>query len=201
MKLLLHIHHSRCRAFTFAELLVVSALLSVVVAGVIAAHMTGLRMMEITKAKLGANDEARQGISRLIEEIRTAKVVKIGSGNLNSFTEVAPNTQQLGSAVQIYPTLQTNLFVRYFWDESSRELRRTTNGASAASIIAHSITNRVIFTAEDFKGTVLKNNENNRVIGLTLQFYQIQYPVVRIGPGYHYDFYQLRTRITRRALE
>ena len=49
--------------------------------------------------------------------------------------------------------------------------------------------------------SVLTNNENNRVIGLTLQFYQIQYPVIRIGPGELYDFYQLRTKITRRTLE
>jgi prepilin-type N-terminal cleavage/methylation domain-containing protein len=194
--------HRRHRgAFTLTEILIVAALISVVLAGVIAAHMAGLRMVEITKAKLGANDEARQGISHLIEEIRTAKRVKIGSGNLGSFAEVSVNNPQRGSAVQIYPTLQTNRFIRYFWDEDSRRLLRTTNGASAVSIVAHSITNNVIFTAEDFNGTVLTNNENNRVIGLTLQFYQIQYPIVRIGPGNFYDFYQIRTKITRRALE
>ena len=39
------------------------------------AHLMGIRMFEITKAKLGASDEARQAISMMIDEIRTAKLV------------------------------------------------------------------------------------------------------------------------------
>jgi prepilin-type N-terminal cleavage/methylation domain-containing protein len=194
-------NRKRSAAFTLTEMMIVCAILAVVMGGVIATHMAGMRMIEITKAKLGANDEARQGISLMIDEIRTAKLVKIGTGNLSTFTEVPVNTPQRGTAVQIYPSVQTNQFIRYFWDESSRRLLRTTNGASSMSIVANSITNDIVFTAEDFKGTILTNNQNNRVIGLTLQFYQIQYPIVQIGPGQFYDFYQLRTKITRRALE
>lgn len=190
----------RRHAFTFTECLVAAALLGVVMAGVLTAHVTGMRMLEITKAKLGANDDARHGVSQLIQEIRTARAVKIGTGDLRAFSEIGVNKEQRGSAVQIYPTIQTNQFIRYFWDSSSRQLMRTTNGSSAVSI-ANSITNKFIFTAEDFAGNLLTNNQNNRVVGLTLQFYQIQYPIVRIGPGEFYDFYQLRTRITRRALE
>jgi hypothetical protein len=59
----------------------------------------------------------------------------------------------------------------------------------------------MVFTSEDFAGNVLNNNLNNRVIGVTLQFYQLEAPPVLIGPGSLYDFYQLRTKITRRALE
>ncbi|HVK58779.1 MAG TPA: prepilin-type N-terminal cleavage/methylation domain-containing protein, partial [Candidatus Kapabacteria bacterium] len=188
------------RAFTFTELLVVVALLSVVMAGVVPAHLTGMRMVEITKAKLGANDEARASISLLIEEVRTAKRVKIGSGTANNFSEVAPNGPQQGSAAQIYPTLDTTQFIRYYYDQNTRQLMRTTSDGTATTV-AHSITNDIVFTAENFSGTVLTNNENNRVIGVTLQFYQIQYPIIRIGPGEFYDFYQLRTKITRRALE
>jgi prepilin-type N-terminal cleavage/methylation domain-containing protein len=194
-------NRKRSAAFTLTEMMIVCAILAVVMGGVIATHMAGMRMIEITKAKLGANDEARQGISLMIDEIRTAKLVKIGTGNLSTFTEVPVNTPQRGTAVQIYPSVQTNQFIRYFWDGSSRRLLRTTNGASSMSIVANSITNDIVFTAEDFKGTILTNNQNNRVIGLTLQFYQIQYPIVQIGPGQFYDFYQLRTKITRRALE
>ena len=73
--------------------------------------------------------------------------------------------------------------------------------ATSVSIVANSITNQLIFTAEDFRGTIQTNNENNRVIGMTLQFYQIQYPIVLIGAGQYYEFYQMATKITRRALE
>jgi hypothetical protein len=68
-------------------------------------------------------------------------------------------------------------------------------------VVANAITNSMVFTSEDYTGTVLTNNLNNRVIGMTLQFYQLEYPTVPIGPGAFYDFYQLRTKITRRALE
>lgn len=192
---------SRNAAFTFNELMIAMSLIMMVMAGVISAHLFGVRLFEITKAKLGANDEARRAISLLIDEIRTAKLVKIGSGSLSSFAEVSPTAEQKGSAIQVYQTTDTNQFIRYFWDAADSRLKRTTNGSTAVSIVANSITNQLVFTAEDYKGRILTDNENNRVIGLTLQFYQIAYPIVQIGPGGYYDFYQLRTKITRRALE
>jgi hypothetical protein len=195
-------HSNRdCGAFTFTEIMVAGTLLMMVLAGVLSAHLFGIRMFEITKAKLGANDEARQAISMMMEEIRTAKLVKIGSGSINSFSEVPLNARQEGSAVQIYPSISTNQFIRYFWDEGNKQLMRTTNGANAVSVVANSITNELIFAAENYAGTTLTNNENNRVIAMTPKFYQIQYPIVLIGPGQYYDYYQLSTKITRRALE
>lgn len=187
--------------FTFVELMVTLSLLMLLLGGILAAHLFGVRLFQLTRAKLGANQEAREAITLLMDEIRSGKLVKIGQGGLATFTEVGPNSQQIGSAIQIYPTTDTNTFVRYFWDATDKQLKRTTNGASAVSIVANSITNQLVFSAENFQGTILTNNENNRVIGLTLQFYQIQYPIVMIGPGQFYDFYQLRTKITRRALE
>ncbi|HTG42935.1 MAG TPA: hypothetical protein VK633_00265 [Verrucomicrobiae bacterium] len=188
-------------AFTFTEMMVTMSILMMVLGGVLMAHLFGVRLFELTKAKLGANQEARKAIALLTDEIRTGKLVKIGAGNLSQFTEVAPETTQSGSAIQIYPTTDTNSFIRYFWDPASNQLRRTTNGATSISVVANSITNATVFSAEDFKGNILQNNQNNRVIALDLQFYQIQYPIVLIGPGQYYDFYQLRTKITRRTLE
>ena len=150
---------------------------------------------------MGASGEARAAISKLISEVRSAKLLRIGDGSLTNFQEVPVDTLQSGSAIQIYPTTETNNFVRYYWDSVQRKLKRTTNGATFVSVVANSISNQLVFTAEDYRGTVLTNNENNRVIGLTLQFYQLEYPTVSIGPGSLYDFYQLRTKITRRTLE
>lgn len=189
------------RAFTIAEVMVTMAIILMVMAAVLSCHLFGMRMFELTKAKLGASDDARKAISLMVAEIRAAKRVRVGNGSLAGFNEVALNTQQKGSAIQIYPSTNTNSFVRYFWDAADRKLKRATNGASQASTIASSISNATVFTSEDFSGSILTNNENNRVIGLTLQFYQLQYPTVSIGPGNYYDYYQLRTKITRRALE
>ena len=181
--------------------MVTMSIVLLVMGAVLSAHMFGLKLFQITKAKLGASDESRAAISSMISEIRSAKLIRIGDGSLSNFNEVGVNTLQKGSAVQIYASTNTNFFVRYFWDASDRKLKRTTNGSSYLSVVANSISNDLVFTAEDYNGAVLTNNENNRVIGLTLQFFQLQYPSVSIGPGGYYDFYQLRTKITRRTLE
>lgn len=188
-------------AFTLPEMMIALSILTLVLAGIISSHLFGIRMLEITKAKLGASDEARSAISKLISEIRSAKRIQIGTGDLTGFSEVADGLPQQGSAVQIYGTTNTNFYARYYWDAGDKKLKRTANGNPAVAIIAQSITNTLVFTAEDFAGNLITNNQNNSVIGLLLQFYQIQYPVIPIGPGNYYDFYQLRTRVTRRTLE
>jgi hypothetical protein len=187
-------------AFTLTEMMVTGALGMVLISGVIMGHLVGVRMFQYTKSKLGGNDDARNAITKLIQEIRTAKIVKVGKGDDRSFTEAPLNTLQQGNAVQIFPTSATNQFIRYFL-AADDTLRRMTNGSFAAPVMAHWITNDLLFAAESYDGKILTNNQNNRVISLTLQFYQIQYPVIKIGSGQLYDFYQVRTKITRRALE
>ncbi len=197
----LRVSITRRDAFTLPELMSGVAALMVVLGGVITGHLFGLKMFQITKAKLGASDEARKAISRMTDEIRGAKWLEVGSGDHDSFTSIEDGEPQQGTAVQIYSTDQNSPFVRYYLDASKRTLNRTTSGNGGVQVIAHSITNQVVFAAENAHGTVLTNSENNRVLSVTLQFYQIQYPVVKVGPGEFYDFYQLRTRITRRTLE
>jgi len=188
------------RAFTLVEMVTAMALFMLVLAGVVAGHLYGLRMMSITTPKLGSSDEARQAVSRLIGDIRSAKWVRIGNGSLTTFTEVGPTAAQMGSAIQVYPTLNTNHWIRYFWDAGDRQLKVTTNGCSAATVVASAVSNAVVFTSEDFRGNILSNNYNNRLIGLRLEFFQIEYPRVAVGPGGLYDYYQFRTRIARRTI-
>ena len=80
------------QAFTVPELMVTMAILSLFMLGLPYSHLFGVRMFEITKAKLGASDDARQAISLLMSEISSAKIVKVGSGGLSSFAEVPTNT-------------------------------------------------------------------------------------------------------------
>ncbi|MBU6399186.1 MAG: type II secretion system GspH family protein [Verrucomicrobia bacterium] len=192
---------SAASAFTLTELMISVAILVLILAGVIASQLFGLGMFQITKAKLGANDMARKAINLLISEIRSAKSIQIGTGDLNSFSEIPPNTLQQGPAIQIYPSTNTSYYVRYYWSSADNSLRRLTNGSATSTLVANSISNSLPFTAEDYAGNILTNNQNNRVIGLNLQFYQLEYPIVQVGPGGLFDYYQLRTRITRRTLE
>jgi len=180
--------------------MVTMAIFLFILSGMITSYMYGLRMFEITKPKLSASDDAREAINKLVDEIRAAKLVRIGSGSLNSFTEVGVNSPQIGSAIQVYPTADTNSFVRYFWDGAEQKLKRMQSGAVTYAVMCHSVTNSQVFTSEDFAGNIHSNNVNNRVIGLNLQFNQIQYPIMPVGPGNYYDFYELHTKITRRVL-
>ncbi|MBI3192469.1 MAG: prepilin-type N-terminal cleavage/methylation domain-containing protein [Pedosphaera parvula] len=189
------------RGFTLVELMVSMALFTMVIGGVVYGHITGLTMYELTKAKLGANDETRTALGLLSSEIRAAKSVAIGNVSNLTFTAIADGDPQQGPALRIRQTTNASSHITYFLDTSDNALKRFTESSTTPVLIAANITNAVIFSSEDYAGNVLSANSNNRVIGVTLQFYQIQYPVVRIGDGELFDFYQLRTRITRRALE
>lgn len=60
------------RGFTLAEMLVVSALLGTVMAGVLSLLMVGQQSATATANKVDAQANARMGIDRVIEEIREA---------------------------------------------------------------------------------------------------------------------------------
>lgn len=196
MKLILRqrIQNDGQEGFTISEFMVSTVVVMMVLGGVIGTYLYGLRTVEFVKPKLDASEEGRKAISLLLHEVRSAHLLRIGNGSLSSFVEVPPDTLQAGSAVEIYPTTNQNNFVRYFWDAGDKKLKRTTDGATAVQVIANSVSNQMVFTAEDFSGRVLTNNYNNRVIGLTLQFHKSQ------GLGTLYDSYQLRTKITRRTI-
>ncbi len=187
------------RGFTIPEIMITMTITLMVLAVVITCHLLGLRMFEMTKAKLGASDDARRAINSMISEIRSAKIVRVGNGDLSSFTEIDLDTPKLGSAIQVHPTSDTNSWIRYYWDSADQKVKRATNGMTAPTVVASAVSNQMVFSAEDYAGRPLTNNAQDYVIGLNLQFYQLQYPSVSIGPGNYYDYYQLQTRITPRA--
>jgi type II secretory pathway pseudopilin PulG len=187
--------------FTLVEILVTMATMLIVIGAAMAAYIYGLRMTQFVKPKLGASDEARNAIALLTEDIRTAYSIRLGNINASQFEKLPAFSYQAGTAVRIFPTMDTNRFVTYFHDASDNCLKRSTNSnLSGASIVANAVTNSLVFTSEDHRGTVLTNEFNNRVIGMTLQFNQIQFPKVAVGPGNYYDYYQIRAKITRRTL-
>jgi hypothetical protein len=101
-------------------------------------------------------------------------------------------TQQ-GNALQIYPTANTNNYIVYFVNLADQTFRRTDQSSNTV-ILADSVTNTMAFSAQDFSGNVLTNNQNNQVIHLTLEFHQPE----RFMQGA--DYYKLETAVTRRGL-
>lgn len=189
-------------AFTLTELMVTMSLVMIVMAGVIYGHIAGLKLYGLTRAKLGASDAARSALSRLLEEIRSARRVQVGMGTATSFTTIEEGNAQRGNALLLYPTLNSNQWVRYYLDPASARLLRVDHDDVRPQVIAEYVTNYLVFAAQDYRGNVLSNYFNNRVIGVNLDFYQVQYPITAIGtPGAYFDFYRLTTRATRRTLE
>jgi len=175
-------------------------ILSILLGSAVASHLFGMRLMGITNAKGSASAEACRHILLLTPEICSSRMVAVGDGNLSSFSEAGMDAPQRGSALQIFPSSDTNAFIRYFLDSSDNRLKRMTNGASIAVVVASGISNSDVFTAEDFSGNVLSNSEDNCAIGLTLQFYQVPGADLSIGPTSFYKSFQVQTKIAQRAL-
>jgi type II secretory pathway pseudopilin PulG len=188
----------RQRALTLVEVLITMVTSVVVMGGALAAYIYGLKMVQITQPKLSASDDARKAVALFTEDVRTAVDVKLGTMTGGTFQRLAPFSLQTGDAVRIHPSADTNRYIIYFWDNSDKSLKRTTNNTTFTAIIANAVSNEVVFTSEDFKGNIHTNSVNNAVIGMTLQFYQLQYPRTAVGAGGLYDWYQLRTKVTKR---
>jgi hypothetical protein len=186
-------------AMTITELMVTVAIFSIVILAVVLSHLYGLRLFSWSEAKLNAADGSRKTLSLLVNELRSCRIIDIGTGNQSSFYKLTNGIPQKGTALQIYPTTDTNFYVRYYLDQSDKSLKRIVSTSANVMVIAKGITNNIVFTAEDFSGNILTNPQNNRVIGITMEFYKLQNPDVPLGPDSVFDFYRFRTKITRRT--
>jgi prepilin-type N-terminal cleavage/methylation domain-containing protein len=188
-------------AFTLPEMMVAMAVFALVIVAVISSQIFGMKMFNMTQSKLTAAKGAQTVLNRVRDEIRSGKIIVVGNGGSNSFSKISLNTPHLGNALQIYPTTATNTYVRYYLDVTDQKLKRKASGSSQIEVLATYITNQIVFAAEDYKGNPLTDDNNNRVIKMTLQFYQWEFPIMVAGQGGYYDYYRLQTRITRRTIE
>ena len=182
-------------AFTLPELLVTLTLFTLVVSGVLCAHVFGLRMSRITEAKLNASNSARQAFGKMADEIRNCTSTWVGNVTNGVFVELLDGVPQTGSALLVQPTTNAANFVVYFVNPSDQSFRRTTSAPGTTTIVARSVTNSAVFRAQDYHGNLLNTSQNNRVIHLTLEFYQPQ-PFVPVP-----EYYKIETSVTRRALD
>ena len=181
-------------AFTFLEMMVTMAIFSVLVTATVSSQILGLRMYSAVDAKLTVTADARRVLDNVQGEIKSGKLLFVGNGNSCSFSLLPDSAPRIGNALRICPTTDTNSYIYYFLDTDNC-LKRMVSGDSGVYVVAHNVTNQVVFQAEDFQGNVLTNYENNRVINMTLQVAQIA------GGGLVSQNYPLQTRIARRAIE
>jgi prepilin-type N-terminal cleavage/methylation domain-containing protein len=185
------------KGFTLPEILIAMTVFVFVVGGIVAANLFGLRMFQVNAAKLNATEWSRNTFGKITDEIHTCNTVLVGNMTNGNFEGLLPGEVQQGTAIEIQPTTNTASLIYYFVDSFDGTFRQTvsTPGGTHTIILADSVTNTMVFQAQDFSGQVLTNSQNNQVIHLTLEFYQPEHYLV--GP----DYYKLETSVTRRAVQ
>jgi hypothetical protein len=209
------------------EMMTTTGLFTLVVAGLVAVNMFGLKQDEFLNSQVGASDQSRMEFNMLLEEIRSGKNVQIGTGWSTNFTPITNGPQQ-GDTIQIAPSTNfpgTGLIYYYFYTNppsNANWLVRVATGTdsngittSTTNIVATCIanttnqwmTNALNFSALTFNGTnwVMLTNDpttystHNYIVTCLLQFYQYQYPLTYVGTNCLYDYYQINLQAARRA--
>jgi prepilin-type N-terminal cleavage/methylation domain-containing protein len=183
------------KGFTLPEILIATMVFLLMVAGIIAANLFGLRMFQVTETKLNVTTWSRETVEEITGEVQACNTAWVGDITNGVFAGLLDGETQQGTALLIYPNANTTNYILYFVNPSDQTFRRTTDQPGTAEVLADSVTNIMVFAAQDFSGNVLTNNQNNRVIHLTLEFYQ----PARYLQGA--DYYKLETSVTRRALQ
>ncbi|HEV2330880.1 MAG TPA: prepilin-type N-terminal cleavage/methylation domain-containing protein [Verrucomicrobiae bacterium] len=188
---------------SLVEVMIVMGIFSLLVAGMVAGQLYSLRVYTQVATKLGATAGAREVMNGLRDQLREANAVYIGncSSDWTSYADVTNGAQQ-GNAVEIYPTTNTTKYLICYLDTTAGTNRLMLYSSALGSVqqLASFITNRVVFDAEDLYGNILTNNQNSRVISMTLQFSQWEYPIG--GTNFNsFNYYQLRTSATRRSID
>ena len=186
--------------FTLTEIMVATAILVIVVGGIMSAHVFGLRMLQVNTTTLTATAWTRNVFGRLANEVRSSSGLLVGNLDttntaLPTFDELLNGEPQQGNALMIFPTTNTSNYIFYYVNPADQTFRRITDQSGSALILAYQITNSVVFTAKDYSGNLLTSsaNSNNPVIHLTLD---VDQPPMYLQNGYGY---QLKTSMTRRA--
>ena len=192
---------SQLLAFTLVEAMISMSLMTMVLGGVVYSHIMGMQLMQITQAKLGANDSARKAFGKLQDEIRAAKTIAFGAGSSNSFIAAINGGALQGRAIQIYPGTNQNSWIRYYYLTNTSELRRVTSSSSTPQLIASYVANAVLFSKADYLGNTLTTDTGNSTINVRLEFYQLSYPPTKIGTNNVFESYTMQTCITRRTLD
>lgn len=187
------------RALTLVEMMVTMGVFSLMVMGLISAHIFGLKQDQLVQSKIGASEQSRRGFDMLAQDVRGAKKWSVGNGTRTSFTPIADDSPQQGTALQLNLTTDTNTYIRYYFEANKTRLCRVRSGESGYKVIAQDLTNTMYFTAENYLGATQTTRTYKALVRVQLQFRQYQYPLTKVGPGYYYDSYSLQFRLTPHA--
>ena len=184
---------------TLPEMLTTVAVFSLLIIGMVYTTLFCLRLDELANSKAGASDSARRGFDKLTSDIRGSKLWFIGNGNQTGFTPCGNLTNQLGNALKVNYTTDTNSYVIYYFDTNAGALFRYTNGMTTSQLVMNGLTNvsgsSMSFHAERYDGTTLSDLQFKYVIVAIMEFCQYQYPLTKVGPNYYYNYYKMQLKI------
>ena len=165
-----------------------------VVGGVLIGNSFGMRMLGIVQPKLLAHEEAKKLITQLSTDVGQAKFVRVGTGDASSFAGIPDSTLKQGNALEIYLSNDTNDFIRYFHDSGDDTLKRMTNGGTATAV-ANAVNNDQVFTAEDYLGNILTNEQPRMTIGAVLDYSQLAGSGTPVGTNEYFTSYVLNIKV------
>ena len=199
-------------AFTLVEMMFSLSIFGLIMAALVSAHILGMRENMLIESKCGASDASRRALSQLPEDIRSAKMWRIGnlSGSpFTNFTGIADGSAQNGAALQLFQTTNNSAYVMYYFDvtdaaNNNGKLIRYTSAnrtpVCLTSNLVNWLTNGYSFVAEDYTGAVAVNQGSSmaykNMIHAKLQFGQFQYPLTPVGTNGLYDFYKMEFKAT-----
>ena len=201
------------RGFTLAEMVITVGVFLFIFTGVmVAVQIFGLRIYTLAATKLVATAGGRKALNQIRDQIREGKMVYVGncsSPSYSSFALIGTTNSQQGNALIVYPTTNTAWCSIFYLDTSTTTNRllqfNVSNSATTyTNTLAVYLTNQIVFDARDWRNNIVTNDQsldNRLLIEVTMQFSQWEYPIAYVGTNglNAYDYYQLRTRVFRRA--
>jgi len=182
--------------FTLPEMMIAVTIFTVVIGGILSAHIFGLRMFQANAAKLTTTEWSRKTFTRMADEVRSCNSLSVGSLNStnSSFEGLVEGEPQQGTALLITPAGNTNSYILYFLNTKDQTFRRMTDQPKSTVVLAESITNEIAFVAQNFSGEMLTSlaSSNSPVIHLILECSQ---PARFLQSAQQY---RLETSMTRR---
>ena len=202
------------RGFTLAEMVITVGVFLFIFTGVmVAVQVFGLRIYTLAATKLSATAGGREALNQIRDQIREGRTVNVGSCSsaVSSSFHLITNAAQQGNALIIYPATNTTWYSIYYLDTNIANNFRliqfnvSNNITTYTNTLALYLTNNIVFDARDWQNNIVTNEQsldNRSLIGVTMQFSQWEYPIAKVGPSNAwnaYNYYQLRTRVFRRA--
>jgi len=205
-------HRRNVRGFTLVEIMFVSVIFMVIVGAMVCLQIFALRTYTFAATKLVATAGGRKALNQIRDQIRGGKLIYVGSiSNISttSFSYIT-NAPQQGNALIVYPTTNTTWYSIYYLDTSTTTNQliqfNVTNSTTIyfTNVLAKYLTNNIVFDMEDWQANIVTNEQsldNRLLVRVTMQFSQWEYPIAVVGTNgaNAYDYYQLRTRVFRRA--